>query len=98
MEPCTGLCAETQSLEPASDSVSASLSAPALLALCFSLCLSKINLIIIIIIIKKDVNFFIANNDAQILIRKNANTPTVKGHEEINQKTGNIDVETYLTT
>ena len=42
-EPRVGLCADTWSLEPASDPVSPSLSAPPLLALSLSLSLSKIN-------------------------------------------------------
>ena len=36
-KPCVGLCADSGSLEPASDSVSPSLSAPPLLSLSLSL-------------------------------------------------------------
>ena len=39
----SGSVLTAQSLEPASDSVSPSLSAPPLLMLCLSLCLSKMN-------------------------------------------------------
>ena len=39
-EPHVGLCADSSELEPASDSVSPSLSAPPLLMLCLSLSLS----------------------------------------------------------
>ena len=40
LSPASGSVLTAQSLEPASDSVSPSLSAPALLILCLSLCLS----------------------------------------------------------
>ena len=40
-QPHVGLCADSSSLEPASDSVSLSLSAPPLLTLCLSLSLSQ---------------------------------------------------------
>ena len=43
LSPVSGSVLTAQSLEPASDSVSPSLSAPPLLMLCLSLSLSKIN-------------------------------------------------------
>ena len=42
-DPRVGLCADSPSLEPASDSVSPSLSARALLVLCVCVCLSLKN-------------------------------------------------------
>ena len=44
LSPLSGSVVTTQHLEPASDSVSPSLSAPPMLVLCLSLSLSKINL------------------------------------------------------